>query len=295
MIKSMTGFGRGEVSTEIGRFIVEIKSVNSRTCNITVKFPDTLSSLEIPILSYIKSRISRGQVNISVDLRQDGVLSGKKVILDRELAREYCKQLSEVREYLSLTDTINLGTIAALPGVVNIEEAERSADEIWHSVNQALTMAVDQLMQMKEAEGAAMLADISNRLETMSQLAERIKARAPDVVEEYRQRLRKRIGDLTREQVVIDESRLALEVAVMAERCDISEEIVRIQSHLSQMKDCLKDSEPPVGRHLDFVLQEINREVNTIASKAGDFQISADCIRFKDEIEKIREQVQNIE
>jgi len=148
---------------------------------------------------------------------------------------------------------------------------------------------------MRKTEGAAVLGDFSPRLENMSQLTERIGARAPKVVEEYRQRLRTRIADLLRDQIEIDESRIAMEVAIMSERCDITEEIVRLRSHIRQIRDSLKNSEESVGRHLDFILQEVNREVNTIASKASDVQISADCISFKDEIEKMREQVQNIE
>ena len=140
-----------------------------------------------------------------------------------------------------------------------------------------------------------MLNDLSYRLETMSQLTEQIDARAPEVVEKYRQRLRKRISDLQQDQVVVDESRIATEIAIMAERSDVTEEIVRLRSHIDQIENSLKESEGPVGRQLDFILQEVNREVNTIGSKASDTQISADCIRFKDETEKMREQVQNIE
>ena len=295
MIRSMTGFGLGELNTEIGRFTVEVKSVNNRACNVIVKLPETLLSLESQVSSYIRSRISRGQVNVSVVLSKNGGIAGKKFILDRELAREYCEQLEGVRKYLSLTDSISLSTIVILPGVINVEEPEENVDEIWPVVQRALAMAVDQLIEMRETEGTAILEDLSCRLGIMSELTERISARAPEVVEEYRQRLQRRIGELLQEQITIDESRIAMEVAIMAERCDITEEIVRLRSHIHQIMDSLKDSEEPVGRHLDFILQEINREVNTIASKANDAQISAGCIRFKGETEKMREQVHNIE
>lgn len=295
MLRSMTGFGLGELNTENGRFTVEIKSVNNRTCNVIVKLPETLLSLESQISSYIRSRLSRGQVNVSVALSKNGTVARKRVTLDRELAREYCEQLEEVSKYLSLTDSIDLSTIANLPGVINVEEPEESIGEIWPVVRRVLVMAVDQLIGMRETEGAAILEDISCRLETMSELTERISVRAPEIVEEYRQRLHRKMEGLLREQITIDESRIVMEVAIMAERCDITEEIVRLRSHIRQIKDSLKDSEGPVGRHLDFILQEVNREVNTIASKASDAQISADCIHFKDETEKIREQAQNIE
>jgi len=295
MIKSMTGFGRGELDTEIGHLTAEVKSVNNRTCSVIVSLPVVLSLLESQVSGYIRSRISRGQVNVSVILGKNGASTGKRIILDRELAKEYHQQLMEVKEYLSLTAPISLDTIAALPGVINVEESKESIDEIWPIVRCVLETAVDQLIETRKTEGAAMLEDLSHRLETMSQLTERISTRAPQVVEEYRQRLRTRIDDLLRDQMAIDESRIAMEVAIMAERCDITEEIIRLRSHISQIRDSLEDSEEPVGRHLDFILQEINREVNTIASKASDAQISADCIYFKGEIEKMREQVQNVE
>lgn len=293
MIKSMTGYGRGELDNAVGRFIVEARSVNSRSCNIIVRVPDNLLSLESRIYNYIRGRVSRGQINVSMSL--DSATSGKKVILDRELAKEYCRQLTDMKEYLSITEPIGLSTIAALPGVVNVEEPHEDIDEIWLAVHSALAVAVDQLVEVRTAEGAAILEDLYPRLETMLQLADQISSRSPEVVEEYRQRLRQRISELLKNEITIDESRIAMETAIMAERSDITEEIVRLRSHISQMKDVLKDSEGPVGRHLDFILQEINREVNTIASKASDSQISADCIRFKGETEKAREQVQNLE
>ena len=295
MIKSMTGYGRGEVDTERGRFTVEVKSVNSKSRAIVIKLPDTLLPLENRISSYVKSKTSRGQINLSVAFDRGSSDAGKKVTLDRELAREYFELLVSMKEHLSIDSTIELSTIAALSGVVNVEEPEEDIDEIWPSLCSALEMAVDQLIEIRETEGSAILEDLRGRLETMSQLTDRISSRSPEVVEEYRQRLTQRVSDLLRKHVTIDESRMATEVAIMAERCDITEEIVRLRSHISQIKDGLENSAGPVGRHMDFVLQEINREVNTIASKASDVQIAADCIRFKDETEKMREQIQNIE
>jgi len=295
MIRSMTGFGRGELNTEIGHLAVEIKSVNSKTCSVIVRLPETLLSMESRIASYVRSRISRGQINVSVAIDRDGMPAGRKVVIDRELAREYCEQLAEVKEYLSLTEPVSLRAVTDLPGVINIEERRENPDAVWSAVSRVLTTAVNQLIEMREIEGSAILQDFSTRLKTMSQLTEQINTRSPEVVEKYRQRLQKRIADLLQDQVNIDESRIAVEVAIMAERCDITEEVVRLESHISQIEDSLKNSAEPVGRHLDFVLQEINREVNTIASKASDTQIAADCIWFKGETDKMREQVQNIE
>jgi uncharacterized protein (TIGR00255 family) len=201
----------------------------------------------------------------------------------------------EVKDSFSLSDPVSINTIAVLPDVIRVEEPEENMDEIWPIVNRVLVMAVDQLIEVRTTEGAAMLEDILIRLESMSQLIEQISSCSLDVVEEYRQRLEQRVSTLLQDQVTIDESRIAMEVAIMADRCDITEEIVRLRSHINQISNILEDAEEPVGRHLDFVLQEVNREVNTIASKASNTQISSDCIRFKDEIEKMREQVQNIE
>ena len=295
MIKSMTGFGRGELATEIGNFSVEVKSVNSRNCNVTVRLPETLLSLESRVSSYIRSRTSRGQINVSVTFSRDGAPSGRKVVVDEELAREYCEQLASIKEHLSLSEPIDLDTVIALPGVINIEEPKENIDEMWAAAQNVLAMSVEQLIETRATEGAAIMADLSIRLETMSQLIEKINTQSPEVVKSYRQRLQKRISELLDNQIAIDESRIAVEVAIMAERSDITEEIVRLRSHLDQIRTILKQSEGPVGRRLDFILQEVNREVNTIASKASDTQISADCIQFKDETEKMREQVQNIE
>lgn len=295
MIKSMTGFGRGELNSETGHFSVEVRSVNSRTCNVVVRLPENLLALEGKVSSYIRSRASRGQINVTVALDKNEASSGRKVTIDRELAREYFERLTEVKEYLSLDESVDLDTITALPGVINVEEPKEDIDEAWQVLHSALEIAVDQLIEMRKTEGAAMLNDLSNRLETMSQLTGQINARAPEVVEKYRQRLQKRINELQQAQVIVDESRIATEIAIMAERSDVTEEIVRLRSHIDQIRDSLEKTDEPVGRHLDFILQEVNREVNTIASKASDTQIATDCIQFKDETEKMREQVQNIE
>lgn len=291
----MTGYGRGEFINESGHLYAEVKSVNSKTCNVTVKLPDTLSSFESQIVAYVKTRVKRGQINVSIELNRDGLTSGKKVIIDRELARDYYNQLESLRDELALTDTINLINLTNLPDVISLEEAKEDTEQIWHAAYQALIIAIDQCIQTRETEGSAISLDVVEHLETMSQLIERINVRSPIIIEEYRQRLQKRLNDLTQNIVTIDESRLATEVAIMADRCDVSEEIVRLRSHVSQMQDILQESEEPVGRQLDFILQEINREANTIASKANDLQISSDCIQLKYEIEKVREQIQNIE
>lgn len=291
MIRSMTGYGRGE----IGQFSVEIKSVNSRNCVIIAKLPDVLSAIEPQVVAYVRSMIKRGQINVSVMMNKDGTSSGKKAIIDKQLAKEYWQHLQEIKEYLSISDPISLDDIANLPGVIALEETRENIEKIWPDLQVVLEKAINQLIDMRKSEGTAMLEDITKRLEVLSQIVEHISIKTPEVVEKYRDYINKRITELLQDQAKIDESRMAMEVALMAEKSDITEEIVRLRSHISQIMDDLKNPKEPVGRHLDFVLQEMNREINTVSSKADDYEIISDCIKFKDEIEKIREQVQNIE
>jgi uncharacterized protein (TIGR00255 family) len=295
MIKSMTGFGRGEFNAESGQFIVEIRSVNSRSCNILIKLPENLLSLESQVCSYVGSRISRGQINVSVTFNKDGTEPEKRVILDRELVKEYIEQLESLRDTFLLSDPVFLNTIATLPGVISIREPKEDASKVWGSLLKALEIAVEQLIETRRSEGDAISSDLSIRLKNMLSVIEHIKTRSPEVIEEYRQRLKERITELLQEEFSIDETRIAMELAIMAKRSDITEEIVRLRSHISQIEKILQNSKDPVGRHLDFILQEINREVNTIASKTNDVQIATQCIRLKDETDKMREQAQNIE
>lgn len=290
----MTGFGRGETSIDSMSISVEIKSVNSKGFNITTKLPESILSYEQQIINYIKSRIKRGQITIVIELNKNNSYLKSKVVVDHDLAKEYWRQLESLRDELSFTDPIDLITLAGFPGVITVEESKEDVEQIWSSIYQALVMATDQLIHTRETEGSAMLLDITKRLDEMKELIDIIKNRSPLVIEEYRQRLQKRIEDMMQNQL-IDESRLAMEVAMMADKCDITEELVRLRSHISQMEYYLNDTDESIGRQLDFILQEINREVNTISSKANDYQISANCIQLKYEIEKVREQAQNIE
>lgn len=295
MIKSMTGFGRAEIATRSGNLTAEVKSVNSRTCNINVRLPDSLSSLEISIINYIKSKINRGQVSVSIFLNKNGINTNKKITIDHELLKEYYKQINTLKEYINISETLDLNILISLPGIISIEEVKENAEELLPDIQHVLDIAMAQFIETREKEGSAILNDIQNRLEIMSELISNINSRAPQVIDEYKRRITKRLHDLMAGQTLIDESRIAMEISIMAERCDISEEIIRLQSHIKQIKDALVNSNEPVGRHLDFILQEINREINTISSKANDYQISYNCICFKNETEKIREQVQNIE
>jgi len=301
MIKSMTGYGRSELKTDLGTVTAEAKSFNSKNLNIIVKLPDSLSYLDMQIAGYVKNKISRGQVNILIDINKNGSSTNKKANIDILLLKEYCDIINSLKESFSITDPINLQTLLSLPGVLNVDEKEENSNEILSDLLKALDVAIAQLLDMREKEGMVVLEDITERLEIISKTVENIAIRTPEIINEYRERLRKRIQDLVQDQNImnyhlnIDESRIAMEVSIMAERSDINEELVRLRSHINQFKDTLLKIGEPVGRQLDFILQEINREVNTISSKANDYQISAECIRLKNETEKIREQAQNIE
>ncbi len=295
MIKSMTGYGHSEFIDDFGHISVEVKSFNSKIININVKLPEILSPYEHQVINYAKSRIKRGQINISIELDRTGITSNKQVFIDRELAKNYLDQLESLRNELALVDPINLSLLASLPGVLNIEETKGDIEKIWLSTYQSLCVAFDQLIQMRETEGQAMMTDILERISIIQETVERINNRLPAVIREYRKLIQKRLNDLLFDRVIIDESRLAMEIAIMADKCDVSEEIVRIRSHISQLNNILQASNDQVGRQIDFILQEVNREVNTVSAKANDFQISSDCIQIKYEIEKIREQAQNIE
>lgn len=295
MIRSMTGFGRGVINTEIGEINVEIKSVNGKTCVVNVKLPEALSPLEGKVAAYVRNKARRGQINVTVALNRDGVASGKRVIIDKQLVKEYWDHLIEIKEFLSLPDNLGLGTISILPGVITVEEPKENIEGIWPAMENVLAIALDQLIEIRRAEGTAIFDDLMRRLESISHGVERISLRTPKVLEEYQERLRKRIVELMQGQFAMDDSRVVMEIAILAERSDVTEEIVRLRSHISQMIDNLRSPEEPIGRHLDFVFQEMNREINTVASKSSDFQITTECIKIKDEIEKMREQAQNVE
>jgi len=295
MIKSMTGFGRGEAVINSSYIFAEIKSVNSKSCNLITKLPDILSPFEPDIVNYVKNKIRRGQITVTIEIVNDELSSCNKVIIDHNLAKEYYSQLESLRDALSLTDKVNLTMLFSLPGIITIKEIREEADRVWSVAYQALVLAVDQFMCSRESEGSVMFIDINERIASIIEIIDRIRSRSHLVVDEYSQRLKKRLVELLQNQPIIDESRLAMEVAIIADKCDITEELVRLKSHIMQMRDNLTNLAESVGRQLDFILQEANREVNTISSKANDYQISSDCIQLKYEIEKIREQAQNIE
>lgn len=292
MIKSMTGYGKAESAYGAGRITVELRCVNHRYGEVTVKLPRVLLQFENEIKKRVAEKLSRGKIDVFIQL--EGALALGVPTPNLPLARGYHKAFTSIVEALGLADQVTLALIATQRDVISIAaEPEAPIEEIPQELVAAIDEALRKVDEMRVFEGESLMADFRKRREMLAEYIGRVSARSPQVVAEYAERLKERIGQLTSESG-FPEERLALEVALLADKCDITEELVRLESHLRQFDETLTRGEP-VGRKLDFLLQEINREVNTIGSKANDAQIAANVVELKAELEKIREQVQNIE
>ncbi len=289
---SMTGFGKGFASCDGREISVELKSVNHRYLDIGTRLPRHLSFLEDSIRTGLGKRMSRGHVDVFVNYlntRSDA----RTVQIDVPLLSAFVAASRAANETLGLADDLSLSAALRLPDVANVREADEDTEEVLLLLGEALDEAVEALLGMRRQEGERMRAYLSCCADTVLSLTERIAERAPQVVEEYRARLDERVAALL-ESVEVDRARLATEVALFADRASIDEEIARLKSHIEQMRLLLDDPEPS-GRRLDFVVQEMNREFNTIGSKANDGELTNLVLSGKAEIEKIREQVQNVE
>jgi uncharacterized protein (TIGR00255 family) len=292
MIKSMTGYGKGESAYATGRITVEVRCVNHRYGEVTVKLPRVLMQFENEIKKRVAEKLSRGKIDVFIQV--EGAVSLGLPTANLPLARGYYKAFSSIGEALGLRDEVSLALIAAQRDVITVAaETEANLEEIPQELVVALDEALRRVDEMRLFEGESLMADFQKRRANLIDLIARVTARSPSVVSEYAARLKERIALLCSEGN-LPEERLALEVALLADKCDITEELVRLESHLRQFDETLTRNEP-VGRKLDFLLQEINREVNTVGSKANDAQIASSVVELKAELEKIREQVQNIE
>jgi uncharacterized protein (TIGR00255 family) len=292
-VRSMTGYGIGEAPIPEGKVVVEIRGVNHRYTDITVRLPKDLASLEERVRGAVMAKVLRGRVEIVI-MKDEASKRPEAFRADVDLAAGYVRALGELARTLGLEGTIDLAMVASLPGVIRLEEDRQDAEALWPAISTALEKALGLFVQMREEEGARLAQDLLHRIEVLEEEAEAISRRAPAVVEEYAARLRRRVSELLGE-VPVDEGRLAMEAMLFAERSDISEELVRIRSHLSQLRQTIQEATGAVGRKLDFILQELFREVNTIGAKANDLEISHRVISMKSELESLREQVQNIE
>ncbi|MHB1405502.1 MAG: YicC/YloC family endoribonuclease [Desulfitobacteriaceae bacterium] len=292
MANSMTGFGRGEASGQGYQFTVELKAVNHRFLEVVVRLPKNFMSFEEPMRKMVQEKLQRGRVEIYINIAQT---EEKKRLakVDKELALSYDKSLKELALSLHTAYEVDIYRLAALPEVLSLEEAETDLDKLWPVCAEALAAALEHFVRMRAMEGLKLTEDLLGRLDFLAASLEKIEQRSDSVVADYQKRLRERVQALLGE-TVLDEARLANEVAFFADRASITEEIVRFHSHLEQSKKALKSSDA-VGRKLDFLIQEMNREINTIGSKANDLGISQVVIDVKSELEKVREQVQNLE
>ena len=292
MICSMTGYGAGESDLAGVRTVVELRSVNGRFCDIAVRLPRSLGSLEGRVRAYVQEHVTRGNVSVSVRC-DDGDTSANGVRIDVEAGRKYCDALRKLKEELGVSGEVSLDMVAAYPGLVTPESGEADPAERWTGMEAALVKALAAFKEMKRSEGRALETDLRIRVEAILAILRIIEDRAPDRVAEFQERLKNRLVDLLNEPQV-DPQRVAAEITLFAERTDVTEECVRLRAHCDAFMEALEADGSP-GRRLNFLIQEMNREINTIGSKGNDTEISHSVIEAKEELEKVREQVQNIE
>lgn len=293
MIRSMTGYGKGETKRDNYQVIVEIKTVNHRYSNIYLHMSGHLLALESTLHKTIREKINRGRVDLYLKIEEDITTGAYLPEINEELATSYYNKLNILKDKLNIKQELNLATLVSLPEVLSLKEVNEDEKVLHQIIIETVKKSLDSLITMRTHEGEELYNDFLSRLEKIESNLLKIAEREPQVIEEYKSRMRQRINDLLQDAVV-EEDRLALEVAVLAEKSCINEEIVRLKSHIGQFRMNLNKSEP-VGRKLDFIAQEMYRETNTIGSKSIDAIISSDVVNIKSEIDKIREQIQNIE
>ncbi|MBS5315772.1 MAG: YicC family protein [Clostridiales bacterium] len=292
MIKSMTGYGRYEIEEKERKVNVEISTVNHRYCDLSIRMPKALTHLEDEIRKCIKQFIARGKVEVSIyitSMSADDV----EVVVNEPACTAYIEALRKIGTKLGLNDNIGMAEVMRLNDVITIQKKQADLEVIWPMIDQALRQALTQLVAMREKEGMILKKDLLEKADNMLRLVGELEHLSVEVVNTYKLKLEERISRLL-EEIPVDETRLAMEVALFADRAAIDEELTRLKSHVEQLKMILEE-ESSIGRKLDFLMQEMNREANTIASKAGDYTITSYAVELKSEIEKIREQIQNIE
>jgi uncharacterized protein (TIGR00255 family) len=293
-MKSMTGYGRGEHTQEGYKISVEISTVNRRQVEINVYLPRELEPLDARVRTEISRRLARGRVTARVTLHvtESALISHAQV--NMALAKAYARELKKLSAELKLSGELTLDTLARAPGVFQADTALADADHFWPGVEAGLLKALDSCVKMRTREGSHLFKDLKSRIATMRKAVAKVQKEAPAMVERYREQLRERIKNAGLPLPPEEDERLQKEIIYFADRSDISEELTRLQSHFDQFDECTNNEEP-VGRTLDFLAQEMNREVNTIGSKASDSTIAREVVLLKTELEKFREQVQNVE
>ncbi len=292
MIKSMTGFGRCETAENNRKFTVEMKSVNHRYLDVNIKMPKALGIFESAVRTELKNYISRGKVDVFITF-EDLSESRSTVRYNREVAEEYLKYLNRMAEDFGLDNDIRVSALSKYPDVLTMEEADVDQEERWTELQKAVAGAAKMFVETRIVEGGHLRDDLIDKLDGMGKLVDFISERSPEIIAEYRQKLEDRVRELLADTTV-DEGRLLTEVTIFADKVCVDEEIVRLRSHIETTRNTLLGG-GSIGRKLDFIAQEMNREANTILSKASDLEISNCAIELKTEIEKVREQIQNIE
>ncbi len=292
MIKSMTGFGRGHEILNGRDITVEIRAVNHRYYEFGCRIPRSLGFLEEKLKTLLNGKISRGKVEVSV-LVYNVDAPDEKISINKEVVKDYIEALRSVKDEFSLTDDLSLSHIMRIPDAFTVVKEEADEERIWEDVKSVAEQALSKFVAMREAEGERMKADILSRLETIEGWVGIVEQRSPAIVEEYRKRLFDKMAEVLN-STNIDESRILLEAGIFSEKTAVDEETVRLRSHIAQFRTML-DGDEAIGRKLDFLVQEMNRETNTIGSKVQDIEVTKIVVDQKSEIEKIREQIQNIE
>jgi uncharacterized protein (TIGR00255 family) len=291
MLKSMTGYGQGAAAGDEFKVTIDIRSVNNRNLDIHWRAPQELAALEIPLKKQVQAAVTRGRVDVTISFTQTAGVASE---LNRAVVQGYIEALREMREEFALAGEVDVATIARLPGVLQpASESNKLSEATVQGVEAALTQALTALVAMRAVEGHELQKELLARINRIESNLSVIEASSGTIVEAYREKLQKRLGEML-ESIAVDETRLAQEVAYLAERSDITEEIARLKSHLGQLRELLTN-QGEIGKKLDFLLQEVNREANTILSKSAELAICDAAIEIKTEVEKLREQAQNVE
>ena len=290
----MTGYGRGQATQGAFKASCEISSVNRKQSEIAVYLPRELESLETQARSEVSRCTARGRITVKILVHTEDSGASAKSHINFRLAKTYAKGLKELAHELKISGELSLDTLVRIPGVLQLQDASEMAERAWPAINDSLRQALEGLIKMRTKEGQHLAKDLKQRVSTMRKAVTRVRKAAPEMVVKYREALRKRIFEAGLNLPSATDERLLKEVVYFADRSDISEELTRLDSHFKQFDECAR-SEEPVGRTLDFLAQEINREINTIGSKASESSIAKEVVGLKAELEKFREQVQNLE
>lgn len=291
-MKSMTGYGRAKLQKESREYIVEIKSVNHKYLDMNIKLPRNLFCMEDRVRKSISNKISRGKIDVFITYINNGI-EGKNILINKDIARLYIKELEELANENNIASGLRATEISKLPEVLNIVIDEDDEDKIWSDLNECLEEALSNFVNMRETEGERIKLDLEERLNEINENVAKIIQNSTGLIEEYVVKLRNRIKEML-DTDIVDETRLAQEIVIYSDKISIEEEITRIKRHIEQFRTLL-DEKDPIGKKADFIIQEMNRETNTMGSKSGSIDIINLVIKIKTQIEDIREQIQNIE